>query len=155
MTRHASRQEHPAAYKRILVPIDFSEYSKKALGSSIALAKTFHAELILIYVVESAVYPADFGFGQVTIPGIEAEMTERGEAELGKLVKQQIAGAVPSRTIVCGGKPFLEIIKAAQEEKADLIVIATHGHTGVEHILFGSTAEKVVRKAPCDVLVVR
>ena len=146
---------HPHVYKRILVPIDFSESSKKALGSSITLAKTFQAELVLMYVVETAVYPADFGFGQVTVPGIEREMTERGEAELGKLVKSQIAGAVPSRTLVCTGKPFLEIIKVAEEEKVDLIVIATHGHTGVEHILFGSNAEKVVRKAPCDVLVVR
>lgn len=152
MTQHA---HHPASYKRILVPIDFSEYSKKALASSVALAKTFHAELILIYVVETAVYPADFGFGQVTIPAVEREMTERGEAELKKLVATQVAGAVPAQVIVVGGKPFLEIIKAAEEERADLIVIATHGHTGVEHILFGSTAEKVVRKAPCDVMVVR
>lgn len=148
-------QSHASAYKRILVPIDFSAHSKKALGASVALAKTFQAELVLIYVVESAVYPADFGFGQVTVPTIEREMTERGEAELKKLVSHLIAGAVPSQTIVCGGKPFLEIIKAAEEEKVDLIVIATHGHTGVEHILFGSTAEKVVRKAPCDVLVLR
>ncbi len=153
MAHHAP--PHAPVYKRILVPIDFSDSSKKALLSSITLAKTFQAELILLYVVESAVYPADFGFGQVAVPAIEREMTERGEAELAKLVKQQIAGAVPARTIVCSGKPFLEIIKTTEEEKVDLIVIATHGHTGVEHILFGSNAEKVVRKAPCDVLVVR
>ena len=146
---------HSPVYNRILVPIDFSESSKKALSASIALARSFQAELILIYVVETAVYPADFGFGQVAIPGIEREMTERGEAELGKLVKTQINGAVASRTLVSTGKPFLEIIKAAEAEKVDLIVIGTHGHTGVEHILFGSNAEKVVRKASCDVLVVR
>ncbi len=142
-------------YHRILVPIDFSDHSKRALTRSVALATTFQAELVLIYVVEGAVYPADFGFGQVSLPSVEREMTERGEAELKKLVATHVAGAVKAETIVVGGKPFLEIIEAAEEEKIDLIVIATHGHTGVEHILFGSTAEKVVRKAPCDVLVVR
>jgi nucleotide-binding universal stress UspA family protein len=119
------------------------------------MATTFNAELSLIFVVETAVYPADFGFGQVTIPSVEREMTERGEAELKKLVASHVGDAVKVETIVTGGKPFLEIIKTAEEEKTDLIIIATHGHTGVEHILFGSTAEKVVRKAPCDVLVVR
>jgi nucleotide-binding universal stress UspA family protein len=145
----------PAAYRRILVPIDFSEHSKRALTRAVALATTFNAELSLIFVVETAIYPADFGFGQVTIPSVEREMTERGEAELKKLVASHVGDAVKAQTIVVGGKPFLEIIKTAEEEKTDLIIIATHGHTGVEHILFGSTAEKVVRKAPCDVLVVR
>lgn len=158
MARHSSstkKTKEQGEYKRILVPIDFSEYSKNALSSSITLAKKFNAELILIYVVETAIYPADFGFGQVAMPSLEREMTERGEAELKKLVKTHIAGSVPSRIIISTGKPFLEICKTAEGEEADLIVIATHGHTGVEHILFGSTAEKVVRKAPCQVLVVR
>jgi nucleotide-binding universal stress UspA family protein len=56
---------------------------------------------------------------------------------------------------VCTGKPFLEIIRTAREEGSDMIIIASHGHTGVEHLLFGSTAEKVVRKASCPVLVLR
>ena len=60
-----------------------------------------------------------------------------------------------ARTAVRTGKPFYEINQYALDERIDLIVIATHGHSGVEHILFGSTAEKVVRKAPCPVLVVR
>jgi nucleotide-binding universal stress UspA family protein len=151
----ARKHKEQSEYKRILVPIDFSAHSKNALTASVTLAKKFNSELILIYVVEAAIYPADFGFAQVALPSLEREMRERGETELNKLVKSQIDGAVPARTIIRSGKPFLEIIKTAEEEKADLIVIATHGHTGVEHILFGSTAEKVVRKAPCQVLVVR
>jgi nucleotide-binding universal stress UspA family protein len=59
------------------------------------------------------------------------------------------------KTIIKTGKPFIEIIETATEEDVDLIIIATHGHSGVEHILFGSTAEKVVRKAPCPVLTLR
>ena len=141
--------------KRILVPIDFSEYSKKALRYAISFAKQFNAELLLIYVVEPAIYPADFSFGQVTLPNLETELRIRGKRELENLEKNQICGKVPSKTIIRSGKPFLEIINAAKAEEVDLIIIATHGHTGVEHILFGSTAEKVVRKAPCPVLVVR
>ena len=141
--------------KRILVPIDFSESSKNALRYAISFSKQFNAELILVYVVEPAIYPADFSFGQIGIPNIENELRERGNRELQRLVEEQIAKMVPARTIVRTGKPFLEIIIIANEEDVDLIIIATHGHTGVEHLLFGSTTEKVVRKAPCPVLIVR
>jgi nucleotide-binding universal stress UspA family protein len=140
---------------RIMVPIDFSEHSKNALSYAVSFAAQFHAELVLIYVVEPTIYPADFSFGQVAIPNIEDEMVERGKTELGALVENYIKGTLPSRTMVRIGKPFLEIINTAQEESVDLIIIATHGHTGMEHLLFGSTAEKVVRKAPCPVLTVR
>ena len=144
-----------AGLKRILVPIDFSEFSKHALRYAISYAKKFQAELVLIYVVEPTVYPADFSFGQVGVPGLEQELRQKGRVELDRLVGEQIAGEVPARAFVRTGKAFLEIIKAAAEENADLIIIATHGHTGVEHLLFGSTAEKVIRKAGCPVLVVR
>ena len=159
------RQEHPprknseaapiVGVKRILVPIDFSEHSKNALQYAIPFAKQFDAELLLVYIVEPTIYPADFSFGQVGIPSLEAEMREKGKESLKRLVKEQVAGEVSARTIIHTGKPFLEIINVAREEKVDLIIIATHGHSGVEHILFGGTAEKVVRKAHCPVLVVR
>lgn len=145
----------PLSIKKILVPIDFSEHSKNALQYAISFAKQYNAELILVYVVEPTIYPADFSFGQIAVPNIEHDLRERGEAELKQLVQTQIGEALPARTLVLTGKPFLEIIQTADEENVDLIIIATHGHTGVEHILFGGTAEKVVRKAPCPVLVVR
>lgn len=145
----------PLTVKKILVPIDFSGHSKNALQYAISYAKQFSAELILVYVVEPTIYPADFSFGQVAVPSIENELRERGKVELEELVKTQIGGGLTARTFVRTGKPFLEILSTAGEEEVDLIIIATHGHTGVEHILFGGTAEKVVRKAPCPVLVVR
>ena len=140
--------------KRILVPIDFSSYSKHALKYAVSFAKQFSAELLLVYVVEPTIYPADFSFGQIGVPNIEKELRTRGAAELNKLVETQVKGQVKAQTLVSTGKPFIEILRLAKEENIDLIIIATHGHTGVEHILFGSTAEKVVRKAPCPVLVV-
>lgn len=143
------------ALKRILVPIDFSGHSRKALQYAIPFARQFKASIDLIYVVEPTVYPADFSFGQVGFPAIEDELRKRGAEELDELVHRDIGRRVPARRAIRTGKAFYEIIQYAHEEKMDLIIIATHGHTGIEHALFGSTAEKVVRKAPCPVLVVR
>ena len=141
--------------KKVLVPIDFSDYSKSSLRYAVNFAKQFGAEIYLIYVLEPVIYPPDFSMGQIAIPSINAEWDERAREELENLAKTEIPEGVNVKTILKNGKPFLEIIDTASEENIDLIIIATHGHSGVEHILFGSTAEKVVRKAPCPVLTLR
>lgn len=141
--------------KKVLVPIDFSDYSKSALKYAVNFAKSFNAEIILVYVVEPVIYPPDFSMGQIAMPSINAEWDDRAKEELQKLAKSEIVEMANVKTIIKTGKPFVEIIETAKEENIDLIIIATHGHSGVEHILFGSTAEKVVRKAPCPVLTLR
>jgi len=141
--------------KKILVPIDFSDYSKNALRYAVEFAEIFKAKIFLVYVIEPMIYPTDFSIGQVAIPAVENDMSTRAEVELNNLVKAEINGRTESQIIIKSGKPFIEIIEAAAELDIDLIIIATHGHTGVEHLLFGSTAEKVVRKAPCPVLTLR
>lgn len=141
--------------KKVLVPIDFSDYSKSALKYAVNFVKTFNAEIILVYVVEPVIYPPDFSMGQIAMPSINTEWDDRAKDELQKLAKSEIAEIAAVKTIIKTGKPFVEIIETAKEENVDLIIIATHGHSGVEHILFGSTAEKVVRKAPCPVLTLR
>jgi len=141
--------------KKILVPIDFSDYSKNALKYAVGFAKHFGSKMYIVYVVEPAVYPADFSLGQVAIPTTDVDMSQRAENELDRLAKEHIGESVQYEKIIKTGKPFVEIIETASEIDADLIIIATHGHTGVEHLLFGSTAEKVVRKAPCPVLTLR
>jgi len=141
--------------KKILVPIDFSDYSKSALKYAVNFSKYNKAEMILIYVVEPVIYPPDFSMGQIAIPSVNAEWDERAKQELDKLAKEHIPQGVQVKTIIKTGKPFFEIIETASEMDVDLIIIATHGRTGIEHILFGSTAEKVVRKAPCPVLTLR
>jgi nucleotide-binding universal stress UspA family protein len=141
--------------KRIVVPIDFSEYSKEAFRYAVDFAKTFGAELLLVYVVEPVVYPSDFSFGQVALPSMDLELRERSQEQLQFLIQKEVPDGIAARCIVRSGKPFNEIIQSAKEESADLIIIATHGHSGIEHVLFGSTAEKVVRKAPCPVLSIR
>jgi nucleotide-binding universal stress UspA family protein len=137
------------------VPIDFSDHSKNALQYAIPFAQQFHASIELLYVVEPTIYPADFSFGQVGFPNVEEELKKRGAEELDALMRQAIAGRVRATRTIRTGRPFYEINQYAKEQQVDLIIIATHGHTGMEHILFGSTAEKVVRGAPCPVLVVR
>jgi nucleotide-binding universal stress UspA family protein len=153
--RSSPRQHSPIVLGRILVPIDFSEHSKKALQYAIPFAEQFKASIDLLYVVEPTVYPADFSFGQVGFPSVEDELRNRGGQELEGLIKKEIGGRVPARSVVRTGKAFNEIDQYAREESVELIIIATHGHSGMEHVLFGSTAEKVVRYAPCPVLVVR
>ncbi len=139
--------------KKVLVPIDFSDYSKSALRYAVNFSKFFNAEIILIYVVEPVIYPLDFSMGQIAMPSFNTEWDKRAKEELDKLAKKEINSSV--KTIIKTGKAFLEIVETAKEEDIDLIIIATHGHTGVEHLIFGSTAEKVVRKAPCPVLTLR
>jgi len=151
----SQRPESQIDLQRILVPIDFSDHSKKALQYAIPFAEQFKASIDLIYVVEPAIYPADFSFGQVGFPAVEDELRQRGAEELEALIKREIGARVNARSSVRTGKAAYEIEQYAREESVDLIIIATHGHSGMEHVLFGSTAEKVVRHAPCPVLVVR
>ena len=141
--------------QKILVPIDFSDYSKKALQYSIDFAKQFNAEIILVYVIEPLMYPADLSMGQMVIPQSTVNLSEKSKIELELLAKNEIGDQLNFDVLVKTGKPFIEIIETASETDSDLIIISTHGHTGVEHLLFGSTSEKVVRKAPCPVLTLR
>lgn len=141
--------------KRIVVPIDFSEFSKRAFRYAIDFARTFDAEMVLVYVVEPVIYPADFSFGQVALPSMERELHERSQEQLNYLIEKEVPEGTRARCVIRSGKPFVEIISLAKEEEADLIIIATHGHSGIEHALFGSTAEKVVRKSSCPVLSIR
>lgn len=140
---------------RILVPIDFSEYSKPAISFSKDLAKIFNSELILVHVVEPILYPPDFSMGQVALPPLTIDVDSAAKEELERLIKNEIGDEFKASSIIRTGKPFVEIVDAAIELDIDLIVISSHGRTGVEHILFGSTADKVVQKAPCPVLTVR
>lgn len=142
--------------KKILVPVDFSEFSKNALKYAVDFAQENSAEtLYLIYVVEPVIYPADFSMGQVALPSVELEVNSKAKDELLSLAKKEIPETLCYEIIIKTGKPFVEINETAQEIDADLIIIASHGHTGMEQILFGSTAEKVIRKAPCPVLSLR
>jgi nucleotide-binding universal stress UspA family protein len=133
--------------QKILVPIDFSDCSKKALQYAIPFARQFEAELVLVHVVEP--YPmvpemAPYDFETFDDSRLELEALRKG-----------IDDTVSSSVALRKGTPHLEISEAARELGADLIVISTHGRKGLVRRVFGSTTEKVVRYAPCPVLIVR
>ena len=149
---------HPVvrlSISHILVPIDFSVHSKNALKYAIPLAEEFSASLHLVYVVEPTIYPADLGFGQVVLPGVEDELRQKAADELRELIGREIGDKIPTTATVRTGSPHQEILDEADEQNVDLIVVASHGHSGVEQILFGSTADRIVHNAKCPVLTVR
>jgi nucleotide-binding universal stress UspA family protein len=139
--------------KRILVPVDFSECSDKAVDYAVAFAQQSGASLVLVHVME--LQYAGSGLGEVETPLFEKELRENASSQLQRLLDQRVAGAVPCETVVAVGKAWQEIGLTAQVQDADLIVMGTHGYTGFKHVVMGSTAERVVRHAPCPVLVVR
>jgi universal stress protein A len=144
----------PFRIKQILVPIDFSECSLKALRYAIPLAKEHRAAITLAYVVPGI--SGAFGeYGAIDAAAMVKEMRLGSERQLATVAVDEVRGAVAADTWVCAGSPAEEIIAAARKLPADIIVISTHGRTGLKHVLLGSVAERVVRHAPCPVLVVR
>jgi nucleotide-binding universal stress UspA family protein len=143
----------PFKVKQILVPIDFSDCSKKALQYALPLAKEHQAAITLLYVVPPAYGAGEYG--GIDYAQLEANMKEGGEKQLVKLAMDEVRGQVSADTLVRVGSPALNIVEVARTLPADLIVISTHGRTGLKHVLLGSVAEHVVQRAPCPVFVVR
>jgi nucleotide-binding universal stress UspA family protein len=139
--------------KSILVPLDFSKTSQKALVYAFKFAEQFGAKLTLLAVVEPFVSPDFAAFPLVMEP---EKVMSATKDRLDTLIKKAgLPARLIEKTLVRHGSPFLEITEAARTLKVDMIIITTHGHSGLKHILMGSTAERVVRHAPCPVLVVR
>jgi universal stress protein A len=138
--------------KHILVPVDFSDPSLKALHYAEKFAEQFGSRLTLLHVIQPVAYPADFGYPTTLVGTMDDEVQQQISGRLASL-----AGSSTPRgeALVRVGQPYDEITAAAADLAVDLIVIATHGHTGLKHALLGSTAERVVRHAPCPVLTVR
>jgi nucleotide-binding universal stress UspA family protein len=143
----------PFKLKSILVPMDFSACSKKALHYALPFARQFGASLTLLYVAHIPYVGAEVGGIDYAL--IETQLRTGGMKEIERIAGEEVGAEIPTRAIVRVGLPHHEIAKAAKEIDADLIILSTHGHTGLKHVFLGSTAEKVVRHAPCPVLVVR
>ncbi|HVI81832.1 MAG TPA: universal stress protein [Chthoniobacterales bacterium] len=141
--------------KRILVPVDFSPLSKKALLYAARLAQQFNAQVDLFHVLEPEIPPAFEGF-MIAPPTVSNGATASCAGRMKTLVNSvRNAGVARVGSSVRSGLAAFEIVEAAKELDVDLIVLATHGYTGWKHFAIGSTAERVVRAAPCPVLVVR
>jgi nucleotide-binding universal stress UspA family protein len=140
--------------QRILLPTDFSEYSAHAVPYACALADEYQAELHVLHVLEMIPTAPYFGMGLTT-----TGFTEESESHAKQLLDHVLPSDWPARekavTMLRHGSPFVETIRYVKEAQIHLMVITTHGRTGLAHTLLGSQAEKLVRKAPCPVLTVR
>ncbi|BBO19128.1 universal stress protein family, Usp [Candidatus Brocadia pituitae] len=140
--------------KNILCPVDYSVYSEMALNYAIEFAEKYHAKLYLMHVLDIRVYDIN-NPDLYDINIVDEETLAKLRERLLRCVTEDTRGKIAVEALIIQGVPFAEIIKVSKEYKIDLIVIGTHGRTGISHAIMGSVAEKVVRKAPCPVLTIR
>ncbi|MCX8118029.1 MAG: universal stress protein [Desulfobacterota bacterium] len=144
-------------FKKILFCTDFSEDSHYAFRYALDLAKTYKASLLILHVTPPPVHPEQLS---IYLPPEKLEELKRSrKQEMDDLLKEHYLKKMGTfknvKILIQEGEAFIEIIRVAKKESADLIVMGTHGRTGLDHVFFGSTAEKVVRKSPCPVMTVR
>jgi universal stress protein A len=157
----------------ILVPIDYSDDSQTALQWGASLAEKYGAQLLLLHVLSKAVeevYPKEEAFfsstpsfHEVRTPETQAlrrqpiiiDLVDKTQTELRDFADKNLNSTRARQVKVAVGRPAEGILRTAREEKADLIVMGTHGHSGVRHLLLGSVADAVTRQAPCPVFTIR
>src|SRR5262245_26546652 len=139
---------------RILVPTDFSEHAKQAIEYAAAFSQKFEAPLDLLHVYASPVIPVPDGYVIVSATEL-ADLRVRLSEGLDKdKARAESLGAVKVETVLAEGTAWQQIVETAKQRDCDLIAMGTHGRSGLSHLILGSTAEKVVRKAGCAVLTV-
>ena len=140
--------------KKILVPVDFSENSQKILRTAVEFAARFKAEVVIVFVVQSFDDYSGFFVPHMPIIQLEEEMVKSAKEKMKSFAAETLNGSVVHSTAILSGDVVEEINSFAAKEKADLIVMGTHGYKGLDKILFGSVAEKIVKTAPCPVLTI-
>jgi universal stress protein A len=141
-------------FKKIVCPVDFSEFTDEIVQYAVDIARKYDAELHLLHVIPNLNYftPYESFLTPENLVAIESNIEKEVAGDFDKILKKI---GFPVKTVIRTGVTFVEIIDYIREEKVDLVVMGTHGRSGLEHILIGSVAEKVVRKSPCPVLTVR
>ncbi len=141
--------------KKILFPMDFSETTNEVLDYALSMAETYGAKLEVLHVVHELVNMTGFYIPHVSFDLIENDMENVAIKHMEDYCAKNMKGKVDFEIHTRRGVPYDEIIKAAKELSVDFIVMGTHGATGLDHFMFGSNAEKVVRMSPVPVLTVR
>lgn len=141
--------------ERILCPVDFSEESTHALRCAGEVAAHFGAEIIVVHAVEPLPYPVEFGPLPALLTDAEPVLLKRAKEQLESLRIKELGALPNSRVVVEIGIPEHAICEAAKRERCDLVVLSTHGRSGLSHLLIGSVAERVLRFAPCPVLTIK
>lgn len=142
-------------FEKILTAIDFSESSDLAFEYSLTLARQFQAELTIMHVINEPVDLRGFYVPHISFDQLEKEIEEGAQKMMETFCETKMGDFTRYTTVVVPGIPYEEIIRKAEEAGASLIVLGTHGRTGIDHLIFGSTAERVVRGAGCPVLTIR
>jgi nucleotide-binding universal stress UspA family protein len=142
-------------FNKILFATDFSEISEFAFDYALTLAETFNSRLIVMHVINEPVDLRGFYVPHISFDTIEREIALSAEKMMEKFCGKKIKDYDNYDKFIVSGIPYEEILKKADEEKVDLLIMGTHGRAGIDHLLFGSTAERVVRKAACPVMTVR
>ncbi len=146
---------HAPTFRHVLCPVDFSSHSDRAMEYAGELAQRFKADLTVLHVVYD---PLDITCSHVPHPPLEQlreEMIREAEQLLQRRVHRRLRLLPRVKTMVVAGPPYRQIIRYAQEHHVDLIVMGTQGLTGLDRLIMGSTAERVVRMAPCPVVSIR
>jgi nucleotide-binding universal stress UspA family protein len=141
-----------AKFKKILVPVDFTKYSDHAISYAEMMAKTFQAKILLFHVIEQFTYSVS---DTIQVMDHYTTLKEIAQQMLDAKKKQAAKKGLGVETRVLKGSPALEIVKYSENKKTDLIVMGSHGRTGIQHLVLGSVAERVVRMASCPVLTVK
>lgn len=142
-------------FSTILVAVDFSDSSQNAFKVALNMANKYSARLILLHVINEPVDLRGFYVPHISFEKLEEEIEEGANKMMESFCRQNLDGYGNYESHIVPGLPYEQIIQQADQHSADLIVLGTHGRTGLDHVLFGSTAEKVVRKSPLPVLTVR
>jgi nucleotide-binding universal stress UspA family protein len=142
-------------FNKILTAIDFSENSDYAFDYALTLAKQFDSQLTILHVINEPVDLRGFYVPHISFEQLEKEIEEGAEKMMAKFCSSKMGDFTKFTTSIVTGIPYEEIIRSAGEAGASLIVLGTHGRTGLDHLIFGSTAERVVRGASCPVLTIR
>jgi len=141
--------------KKILFPTDFLEGSSDALPYAIDLAKRYGAKLYILHVIQDVTQATGWYVPHVSVEELYKDMEESARKELDRIFAEELRGFKNYENLIIRGTPANEILHFCEENNIDLIVMGTHGRKGLDRLIFGSTAEKVVKSARCPVLTVR
>jgi len=142
-------------FKTILFPTDFSTCAKAAQKVAFDVASQCGARLYIVHVIHTTAFLGEAEIFHFHLPDFSSQMEKAAQQHLDTLVPDSLRQKIAVEAVVLHGTPFREILTFADEKQVDLIVIATHGRSGLQHLLLGGTSDKIIRQAPCPVLSVR
>ena len=141
--------------KKVLFPTDFSENSNYAFDYAVGLAQKLNARLYVLHVIHELIDTTGFYIPNISLDQLQKDLEKGAEEMMDKFCGERMGDFKDYEPMNVIGLPHIEILSVAKEKGIDMIVMGTHGRTGIDRVLFGSTAEKVLKKAPCPVLTVR